>query len=132
MLEFEGYHIKVIMSGRLIQTGPAIDNDELFTGIGAELEFCQNGLQEGLGWVEGTGNTTKIFIRDMMPGSFIVVHRIPDDNFRSSLEILESEKLWDSFEILTGKLSLSDLNIILYRCEQEEKDSLRTHTISSS
>jgi len=114
------------MSGQLIQTGPAIDNDELFTGIGAKVEFCQHGLLEGLGWVEGSANTTKIFIRDMMPGSFIVVHRIPDDNFRSSLEILESEQLWATFEILSSKLSLSDLNIALYRCEQEEKDSLST------
>lgn len=128
-LEFEGFDVKVVMTARLQVTGNAEENGSVFTGFPCVLEMAENGLLEGLGWVETkveSGRTkTKLHIRNFMPGSIIMLHRSPDEVQDSAYQYLDGKEIGQDLEQVLDTLSLGDLNVILYRCEAEEQDSIR-------
>lgn len=144
ILEFNDVHLTILFSARLSlkslkSAGSQVAGEDYFDGIPCRLDMAKGSLLEGLGSIE-TGATqsenqtprtvTKLHLNQLQPGTIIVMHRDPDETLKGVLAHLDDKiQLSKSLSLAIANLNLVDLNIALYRCDQEEQDSARTMPI---
>lgn len=133
-LEFVGAHITVDLSARLSmlsQDHPHSDHEqEHFHGLPHRLEYQRSALIDGLGRIvseaDGEGRTTtRVHLNQLMPGTVVLLHRKPDEHLSGLLNSLDDEaQLIKTLKTALSTLDLVELNVALYRCDQEEHDTL--------
>ncbi len=129
IIEFEGYKVSVILSAYLRLTDQFYENDKEFKGLPACLKLTENVLMDEIGWIETFVREdgvlqTKLHLEHFMPGSIIILHRTLDSPSSMIEQTLDEATITKEVKEAASSLSLSDLNILLYRCDEEERDSI--------
>jgi glycogen debranching enzyme len=119
---FERYKTTAILSARVMVVGPSTEGNDVFPMIPMRVEMATTRIVEGMADLDATSK--RLELKDFSPGSILILACEPEFVVpRPLLQRLD----WSMVVEKIQQLDLVELNILLYRCAEEENDSSSTH-----
>jgi glycogen debranching enzyme len=123
-LEFDYCHVDLVLFSCLrVDEDHRPTSKKYMEGFDSSLDLCVDRMDEKFGYFEKIGTKTKVFIRQMQPGSVVLLHRMPAKDCKDLLLSLDSSSLFNDLPKMITNMNLDHLNLLLYRCDKEERDS---------
>ncbi|PJF17668.1 Glycogen debranching enzyme, partial [Paramicrosporidium saccamoebae] len=117
----ERYKMAAILSARIMVIGPSTEGSDVFPVIPTRVEMSTGRIVEGMADLDPTCH--RLELTNFSPGSVLILSCEPE--FVVPRPLLQRDD-WKAVEETIQKLDLVELNILLYRCAEEENDSPST------
>ena len=123
VIDFPGCNVEVICSAHMTKIDEFKRDPRVINGLSVEISFIQ-GLSPSE-WFFAVHNIfgSTIELKSFPPGAFMILKRqLLRQIQQEHVPFLQSDLQVDDLKDLASKLNLIDLNYVLYRCNEEERD----------
>ena len=126
VIDFPGCDVEVLSSAEMTRIDNFKRNPNFINGLNVEISFIKGSAPSN--WFSSTHNHfgSTIELKTFPQGSFMILKRnLLETSREKHLKFLQSDLKVDLLRKLADKLDLIDLNYVLYRCDEEEKDEFQ-------
>lgn len=123
VIDFPGCDIEIVCSAHMIKVDSFQRDPQFINGLNAEISFELGSAPSD--WFSSTHNNigSLLELKRFPAGSFIILkRRILEPIKLINVPFLKSGLNCEEFKDLASKLDLVDINYVLYRCDEEERD----------
>lgn len=122
-IDFPGCDVAVVYSAQMTQIEHFERSAEIINGLNVKIEIIEGGAPHS--WFKSTHNHSgsTIELKSVPQGAFMILKRTLLEASRClHVPFLQGDMKIKELRRLAGELDLVDLNYVLYRCDEEEKD----------
>ena len=123
MVDFPGCDIEIVCSAQMIKVDSFQKDPQFINGLNAEISFELGSAPSD--WFSSTHNSFGSFLelKNFPAGSFMILkRRLLEPTRTIHVPFLKSDMKSKELKGLADQLNLIDMNYVLYRCDEEERD----------